>query len=236
MSDKERLREPIKVATAMIVNSLVHGEYASVARMTGGRFIPGTDLERIVAQHGQNLIAPPDSAYENLQLVQESAAPPTFRVAVPLWSHEYVLSDLMLELRMIETCPGVVDVEVISLGPVPVDARLTDAELETVVSVVEALVDKNDEYFREVGAYNHGNPYESTQAHGHWDQVDLVIPPGDPQTWLSYATRGLGGKSVSVGVVMWTVQEGRSDLTLELEIELTANGTQKVRFVDLHVM
>jgi hypothetical protein len=51
MSDKERLRDPIKVAAAMIVNSVVHQEYASVARMTGGRFLSAGDLERIVAKH-----------------------------------------------------------------------------------------------------------------------------------------------------------------------------------------
>ena len=104
----------------MIVNSLVHQEYTSVARMTGGRALSARDLERIVAQHAQTLIAPPD-AYENLRIVQVSDAPPTFQVTVPLWSQEYVLSDLILELRMTQEYPGIVDVEVISLAPPPED-------------------------------------------------------------------------------------------------------------------
>jgi hypothetical protein len=36
--------------------------------------------------------------------------------------------------------------------------------------------------------------------------------------------------------MMWTEQEGRSDLTLELEIGRQPDGTVDVRFRELHVM
>jgi hypothetical protein len=236
LSDGERLRDPIKVAAAMIVNALVYGEYGSVARMTGGRFLSGPELERIVVESGESLIPPPNSAYENLPVVQESGNVPTFRVLVPLWSQQYVLSSLVLELRMIETYAGVVDVEVVGLGPLPEDTGLTGEELAAIESVVRALVGKDDEYLREIGAYEHRDPYRWTRRYGPWDHVDLVMPPGEPETWIGYATRGLGGVGVSVGVVMWTVQEGRSDLTLGLEIDPSPDGGLQVRFVHLHVM
>jgi hypothetical protein len=35
---------------------------------------------------------------------------------------------------------------------------------------------------------------------------------------------------------MFTAQEGRSDLTLEVDLQTAANGTPLVRFRDLHVM
>ena len=236
MSDRERLRDPMKVATAMIVNSLVHQEYASVDRMTGGRFLSARELERIVAKHAQTLIAPPDEAYENLQTVQEFTTPPTFRVTIPLWSQEYVLSDLVLDLRMIETYPGVVDVEVISLELPPEDLTLTDDELNAVADFVRALVEHDDDYLRAGGAYDHGDPYAWTRSYGRWGDVELVMPPGDPQTWISYGIRAAGDARASVGVAMWTKEEGRSDLTLELELESRSDGTIDARFRGLHVM
>jgi hypothetical protein len=237
MSDRERLRDPMRVAAAMIVNSLVHQEYTSVARMTGGRFLSARDLERIVAKHAQTLIAPPDEAYENLRIVQESDAPPTFRIIIPLWSEEYIVSDLVLELRMIETYPGVVDVEVISLKPPPPeDLTLTDDELQAVADFVRALVEHDDDYLRASGAYDYGDPYAWTRNYGRWGDVDLVMPPGDPQTWISYAVRAYEDTRTSVGVVMWTEEEGRSDLTLELDLESRSDGTMDARFRGLHVM
>jgi hypothetical protein len=236
MSDRERLRDPIKVAAAMIVNSVVHQEYASVARMTGGRFLSASDLERIVAKHAQTLIAPPGEAYERLRIVQESDAPPTFRVTIPLWSQEYVLSDLVLELRMIETYPGVVDVEVISLELPPEDLTLTQDELNAVADFVRALVEHDDDYLRAGAAYDRGDPYEWTRNYGRWGDVNLVMPPGDPQTWISYAIRADEDTRASVGVVMWTEEEGRSDLTLELDLESRSDGTMDARFRGLHVM
>jgi hypothetical protein len=63
-----------------------------------------------------------------------------------------------------------------------------------------------------------------------------VIPPGDPRTWIRYAGRAYDGRGAAVGVEMWTKQEGRSDLTLELELESRLDGTIDVRFIELHVM
>jgi hypothetical protein len=220
----------------MIVNSLVQQEYASVAGMTGGRFLSAGDLERIVAQHAQTLIAPPDEAYENLRIVQEFDAPATFRVTIPMWSQEYVLSDLVLELRMIETHPGVVDVEVISLELPPEDLTLTPDELSAVADFVRALVEHDDDYLQAGGAFDHGDPYEWTRNYGRWGDVDLVMPPGDPQTWISYATRSDEDTKASVGVAMWTMEEGRSDLTLELDLESRSDGAIDARFRGLHVM
>jgi hypothetical protein len=136
-----------------------------------------------------------------------------------MWSQEYVLSNLVLDLRMIETYPGVVDVEVISLQPPPEDVTLTDDELQAVADLVRALVDHDDDYLRVSGAFDQGDPYAWTRNYGRWGDVNLVTPRGDPQTWIGYVVRAHEGTNASVGVVMWTEEEGRSDLTLELDLE-----------------
>ena len=43
-----------------------------------------------------------------------------------------------------------------------------------------------------------------------------------------------GGKHVAVA--MWTLQEGRSDLTLEIRLHSDANGRWRPRILDLHVL
>ena len=62
------------------------------------------------------------------------------------------------------------------------------------------------------------------------------MPPGDPQTWTSYVVRADEDTWASVGVVMWTEEEGSSDLTLELDLESRSDGTIGARFRGLHVM
>ena len=61
------------------------------------------------------------------------------------------------------------------------------------------------------------------------------MPPGPPTQWL-IGTIDMtdGGKSVDVG--MWTKQEGRSDLTLELELHEVGPDQWKATIHDLHVL
>lgn len=96
---------------------------------------------------------------------------------------------------------------------------LTPDELGVVVGVVRALAEHDSSYLRQIGAYaRERDPYEWTRDYGPWDQVNLVMPSGDPQTWIGFVSRSADPPVAHVGVEMWTEQEGRSDLTLELEI------------------
>jgi hypothetical protein len=113
---------------------------------------------------------------------------------------------------------------------------LTDAELEAVVRVVRALVHHDLDYLREIGAYEPpgSDPYMWTRHWRLWDQVDLVMPPGDPKTWILGAY-GERDPWLAVDVQMWTEQEGLSDLILQIDLKAGAGGKAEGRFSSLHV-
>jgi hypothetical protein len=69
-----------------------------------------------------------------------------------------------------------------------------------------------------------------------WDHVDLIMPPGEPTTWEMSVYRE--GSSLPAAIVfdMFTVQEGRSELTLAVDLLAGADGAPVVRFGSLHVM
>lgn len=59
---------------------------------------------------------------------------------------------------------------------------------------------------------------------GHFEPSSVVEVAGsDPRRW-------------SVDVELWTAEEGRSDLTLELTLSETANGSLDIEIDDLHVL
>lgn len=115
---------------------------------------------------------------------------------------------------------------------------LTPVELDAVRYVVHALVERDTATLEAVGASTDGaDPYEWTAPHGRWDRVELVVPPGSPETWRGEVFRDgsrPGWAAVTVG--LWTTQEGPSDLSLELELETTLSGAVVSTFQNLHVM
>jgi hypothetical protein len=113
---------------------------------------------------------------------------------------------------------------------------LTDAELAAVVRVVRAFVDHDEVVLRDVGAYAHGDPYEETRHWRLWDHVDLVMPPGDPRTWTMLVLRGPDTPWISLDVEMWTEQEGRSELTLVMEMRVDADDGPMTTVAYLHVL
>jgi hypothetical protein len=231
--DGERLRNPIRVAVAMTVTALVRGHYESAARMTSG--LSAEQLEQGVLQYGRTLVLPPESAWDEMVVYQQVETElPTMLLAFPLWTEEGV-SDLMLDLRLIETYRGVVDVEILELRTEGGAERLTTPEVAAVFRVVRALVDHDTDYLRAIGAFAHGgDPYIWTRDYGPWDRVDLVMPPGEPRTWTMSVSRGVR-PWVGVDVEMWTEQEGRSDLTLELEVTGESDESTRAVFRGLHV-
>jgi hypothetical protein len=69
-----------------------------------------------------------------------------------------------------------------------------------------------------------------------WEHVDLMMPPGEPRTWQMDVYREGSDLPASIVFDMFTVQEGRSELTLEVDLLAGADGAPLVRFGDLHVM
>jgi hypothetical protein len=115
---------------------------------------------------------------------------------------------------------------------------LTASELEAVAGVVHALVANDVGLLRSVGAYDGGaDPYLWTRDYGDWGDVELVVPPGEPRDWSGDVMQWETEPGFSaVTVDMWTAEEGRSDLTVELELTTTVDGSTVTRFKDLHVL
>jgi hypothetical protein len=125
---------------------------------------------------------------------------------------------------------------IVDANEVPGVESLSDDELAALVRFVRALVDHDEAVLRESGAYDDGgDPYMWTRNWRLWDHVDLVMPPGEPRTWVMEVYRQDGPTTVDFD--MFTVQEeGRSDLTLEVYLMAGADGSPWVKFGNLHVM
>jgi hypothetical protein len=58
------------------------------------------------------------------------------------------------------------------------------------VAAVRAVVEQDRPAMEAMKAYEHGDPYEFTREYRRWGDVHLVMPPGDPRTWVINVTRG----------------------------------------------
>jgi hypothetical protein len=96
------------------------------------------------------------------------------------------------------------------------------------------VVDRDDERLAAI-APDTGDLYRWTLDYGSHGVVEVVMPPGSPQDWDTDWTELYDG-GIHVAVGMWTRQEGRSDLTLELRLDRDADGRWQPRILDLHVL
>ncbi len=106
--------------------------------------------------------------------------------------------------------------------------------LLAVQDTVRAVVDHDDDRLA-LMAPDVGDLYLWTRDYGKYGVVELVMPPGQPGEWsIDWVDMDDGSKHVAVD--MWTRQEGRSDLTLELELHQDDTGRWRPRVLDLHVL
>ena len=106
--------------------------------------------------------------------------------------------------------------------------------LAAVEKAVRAVVDRVDERLA-LMAPDSADLYLWTRDYGSYGDVELVMPPGTPRDWdIDWTDMRDGGKHVAVA--MWTRQEGRSDLTLELDLHRDDHGSWPTRILDLHVL
>jgi hypothetical protein len=111
---------------------------------------------------------------------------------------------------------------------------LSPAALLAVEEAVRAVVDHDDERLALL-APDVDDLYLWTRAYGSQGVVELVMPPGTAGDWdIDSTDLHDGGKHVAVG--LWTRQEGRSDLTLEVDLHCDDHGRWRPRIRDLHVL
>ena len=86
-----------------------------------------------------------------------------------------------------------------------------------------------------MGAFEQGDPYLWTREYGSFGTVHLVRPPGEPSSWTLDTYPGADPDIIGVEIGMWTREEGRSDLSLSLQLA-REGGRWLTKFGDLHVL
>lgn len=106
--------------------------------------------------------------------------------------------------------------------------------LRAVEEAVQAVVSHDEERLAAMMAADFDDLYLWTRDYGAHGVVDLVLPPGSPAEWEIDGLDMHDGRKFAA-VAMWTRQEGRSDLTLELHLHPDGDGRWTPQILDLHV-
>ena len=91
----------------LVIALLVAEKYAELDNLTAGTRLSANDMAGAIRQYGRVLVAPPEEAYEDLDVVQvKNASLPRWSVRMSLWTAEEGRSDLSLELTITESGNG----------------------------------------------------------------------------------------------------------------------------------
>lgn len=94
--------ELLKATARSLVERLARGEYETVIAESSASRLTTDELRDVVREYGRTLVAPPETAYQDLDAVAvRGATPPTWSVRAPLWTKEEGKSDLTLELTVV---------------------------------------------------------------------------------------------------------------------------------------
>jgi hypothetical protein len=94
---------PLRLPVEFVVSMLVNGEWEELEKATGGIRLRGVDIARAVRQYGRKLVDPPREAYDTIDAILiKDAIPPQWSVRMKLWTAEEGVSDLTLELTLIQ--------------------------------------------------------------------------------------------------------------------------------------
>lgn len=91
-----------------IVALLVNGRYDELERISGGQRLKAEYIQAGVAEYGRTLVIPPESAFENANVVEVEAGgdSPQYSVRFYLHTKEEGPSDLELQATLIDNNPN----------------------------------------------------------------------------------------------------------------------------------
>lgn len=89
-------------AVRNLMTQIGRGQYEEAVRSCSASRLTADDLREVIGTYRRKLVELPDHVYERLDVIGIiDSNPPAWSVVVPLWSEEEGLSDLMLELTVI---------------------------------------------------------------------------------------------------------------------------------------
>jgi hypothetical protein len=93
--------EKLQSLVIQVVGLLVAGQYQRLVALTHGERMSAEEIQRSISEYGRNLMTPPDSAYELLDVVRiTNPNLEQYSVRMPLWTEQEGRSDLTLELTV----------------------------------------------------------------------------------------------------------------------------------------
>ena len=117
-------------------------------------------------------------------------------------------------------------------------SELTQQQRACIVSAVSAVVRRDVEAVRELSYppwRKHADAFWTyADDYGDDGRLDLIMPPGEIDEWDTYILRLQDG--LAVHVEMWAEGVGQTDLTLDMEVYINADGSTRVELRDMHVM
>lgn len=94
--------ELLKATARSLAEKLACGEYEAVIAASSASRLTADELRDVVREYGRTFVAPPETAYQDLDVVAvRGATQPTWSVRAPLWTKEEGRSDLTLELTIV---------------------------------------------------------------------------------------------------------------------------------------
>jgi hypothetical protein len=113
----EKMTDPrIKLTVLQLLRWLVAGDYAAIERATHGVRLSESLMQQAVAEYGRTLVIPPDSALDQLDVIEiDRSNPRAWSVRVDLWTLEEGRSDLSLECTLIDRPGDLLVVEIDNL-------------------------------------------------------------------------------------------------------------------------
>jgi hypothetical protein len=115
---------------------------------------------------------------------------------------------------------------------------LTRGQVHAVAEVVRAVVERDEKALGVFPGDDADAFYAWTRDYGTYGEVHLTLPPGEPDSWALDVThvRGSDPAQLFVVVEMWTTEEGRSDLSLEVRLIAVGDDTWQPTAEALHVL
>ncbi len=108
----EKLHNTVKVITEL----LAEGKYKEIEALCNGVRLDAKEIAYAVSEYGRTIIPLPKEGYERLDIIEVSNSnPKEWSVNIPIYTSEEGLSDLTLELSLINNSTELYQIEVDNL-------------------------------------------------------------------------------------------------------------------------
>lgn len=109
--------------------------------------------------------------------------------------------------------------------------------IETAIRIVVDLLVRGE--YETIERLDRGGRISATDLARAVDDYGRTLSPVPPDWWQTVTVTpiaGSAGRAVHAAAPLWTLEEGRSDLTLELQLVEIAPEAYETSLLDLHVL